>query len=63
MHVNRHKNARTTPAIRRELRASPLPIAALARRYRLSQATVRQWRRCEETADRSHRLQTTRAPA
>ena len=62
MHVTLHKNARTTPAIRRELRASPLSIAELARRYGLSKPTVRKWRRREETADRSHtpqRLQTT----
>ena len=44
MPVNLHQNARTTPAIRRELREATLPIAALARRYHLSQATVRQWR-------------------
>ena len=62
MHVNLHKNARTTPAIRRELRASTLPIAELARRYGLSKPTVRKWRRREDTADGSHtphRLQTT----
>ncbi|MFZ1575520.1 MAG: IS481 family transposase, partial [Chromatiaceae bacterium] len=53
--MNLHKHARTTPAMRRELRASPLPIAELARRYHLSQATVRKWRRREEGADRSHR--------
>jgi transposase InsO family protein len=62
MQVNLHKNARTTPAIRRELRESPLSIAELSRRYGLSKPTVRKWRRREDTADRSHcpqRLQTT----
>ncbi len=39
MQVNPHKNASTTPAIRRELRESPLSIAELARRYNLSKAT------------------------
>jgi transposase-like protein len=66
MQVNLHKNARTTPAIRRELRESPLPIAELARRYHLSKATVRKWRRREEGTDRSHRphhLHTTLSPA
>ena len=66
MQVNLHKNARTTPAIRRELRESPLPIAELARRYHLSKATVRKWRRREDGADRSHRphhLHTTLSPA
>ena len=33
MQLNLHKNARTTPAIRRELRESTLPVAELARRY------------------------------
>ena len=66
MQVNLHKNARTTPAMRRELRESPLPIAELARRYHLSKATVRKWRRREEGADRSHcphHLHTTLSPA
>jgi transposase InsO family protein len=65
MHVNLHKNARTTPAIRRELRESPLPVAELARRYGLSEPTVRKWRARADTADRSHcphRLQTTLSP-
>jgi len=62
MHLNLHKNARTTPAIRRELRESTLPTAALARRYGLSEPTVRKWRGRADGADRSHcphRLQTT----
>lgn len=65
MQLNLHKNARTTPAIRRELRASTLPIAELARRYGLSEPTVRKWRTRADSADRSHcphRLQTTLAP-
>ena len=41
MPVNRHQQARTTPAIRQELRESPLSMAALARRYHLTQATGR----------------------
>lgn len=66
MHLHLHKNARTTPAIRREWRESTLPTAELAHRYHLSKATVRQWRRPEEGADRSHcphRLQTALSPA
>ncbi|MBK8637474.1 MAG: transposase [Chromatiaceae bacterium] len=62
MQLRLHKNARTTPAMRRELRASTLPIAELARRSGLSKPTVRKWRRREDSADRSHtphRLQTT----
>jgi transposase InsO family protein len=66
MQLNLHKNARTTPAMRRELHASTAPIAALARRYHLSKATVRQWRQREDEGDRSHRpqrLHTTLSPA
>jgi transposase InsO family protein len=62
MQLKLHKNARTTPAIRRELRESTLSIAELARRYGLSKPTVRKWRRRADSADRSHtphRLQTT----
>jgi transposase InsO family protein len=66
MQLNLHKNARTTPAMRREWRESTASTAELARRYHLSKATVRQWRRREEVGDRSHRpqrLHTTRSPA
>ena len=66
MQLNLHKNARTTPAIRRELRESTAPIAELARRYHLSKATVRKWRQRAEVGDRSHRpqrLHTTLSPA
>ena len=49
MQLNLHKNARTTPAIRRELRASTLPVAELARRYNLTAPTVRKWRAREDT--------------
>jgi DNA-binding transcriptional regulator YiaG len=49
-----HKNARTTPAIRRELRESDLPQKALAEKYNLSRATVRKWQNREDAVDRSH---------
>ncbi|MEF3192667.1 MAG: IS481 family transposase, partial [Halothiobacillaceae bacterium] len=66
MIVNLHKNARTTPAVRKELRESPLSQKALARKYNLTRDTVRKWRNREDTADRSHRphtLHTTLSPA
>lgn len=66
MQLNLHKNARTTPAIRRELREATASIAELARRYHLSKATVRKWRQRAEVGDRSHRpqrLHTTLSPA
>lgn len=58
MLVRLHKNARTTPAIRAELRNSPLSERELARRYGISRATVRKWKQREETTDRSHRPHT-----
>jgi hypothetical protein len=55
MQIHLHKNARTTPTIRRELRASSLSDRNLAEQYNLSRGTVRKWRGRENTADRSHR--------
>ena len=49
MQVSLHKNARTTPAIRRELRASKEPTKALAHRYGLRPNTVRKSRTREST--------------
>ena len=65
MHIHRHKNARTTPAIRRELQVSTEPTKVLARRYHLSPMTVRQWRTRAATEDASHRPPTrhTLSPA
>ena len=45
MNLNLHKNARTTPAIRQELRESTKSERELAREYHLNRATVRKWRR------------------
>lgn len=55
MQLRLHKNARTTPAIRAELRASKLPTKTLARLYGLHPATVKKWRGRDTTEDRSHR--------
>ncbi len=66
MNLNLHKNARTTPAIRQELRESTKSERELAREYHLNRATVRKWRRRDTGADashRPHRLQTTLTPA
>ena len=43
--IRLHKNARTTPAIRREIQQSTLSERALARKYNLNRATVRKWKR------------------
>lgn len=57
MNIQLHKNARTTPAIRRELQAQPDSVTnkELAERYHLSRHTVAKWRKREGTADGSHR--------
>ncbi len=46
-----HKNARTTPAIRREIQQSTLSERALARKYNLNRATVRKWKRRDTVED------------
>ena len=55
MNLNLHQNARTTPAIRQELRESTQSDRELAREYNLNRATVRKWRRRETGQDASHR--------
>ncbi|MBK8636779.1 MAG: IS481 family transposase [Chromatiaceae bacterium] len=66
MNLNLHKNARTTPAIRQELRESTKSERELAREYHLNRATVRKWRQRETGEDASHRphhLHATLTPA
>ena len=61
-----HKNAATTPAIRRKIAQSDDPVAVLAMRYSVSEDTVRKWKKRDSFEDRSHtahRLQTTLTPA
>ena len=50
-----HVNARTTPKIRAEIKASKLGTNALMRKYNITAATVRKWRNREDLEDRSHR--------
>ncbi len=58
-----HPEARTTPQIRAEIKASThLTQTALAEKYNVSVQTLRKWQKREETLDKSHRpdrLQTT----
>jgi len=49
-----HKNATTTPEIRAFIYESDLPTAVLARLLKISQSTVRKWRKRAETHDASH---------
>ncbi len=63
MNIQLHKNARTTPAIRRELQAQPDSVTdkELAEAYNLSRHTIAKWRKRQSTADRSHRPHTLHA--
>jgi hypothetical protein len=57
-----HKNAATTPAIRRKIAQSDEPVAVLAARFSVCEDTVRIWKARDSFEDRSHtahRLQTT----
>jgi transposase InsO family protein len=66
MNLNLHPNARTTPAIRKEIQQSQDSISTLAKRYGVTKRTIERWRKRESVLDRSHcphRLQTTLSPA
>jgi hypothetical protein len=57
-----HKNATTTPAIRRALQKATGSDYELAEQYSLTRQTVRKWRARDSVQDKSHtphRLQTT----
>ena len=55
MNINLHKRARTTPAIREELRQSTLSERTLAHQYNISRATIRKWKKRNSVEDHSHR--------
>lgn len=50
-----HKNARTTFAIRREIKESPLSINALSEKFGLSWRTVKKWKEAGTVEDKSSR--------
>ena len=54
MRTRLHANARTTPRTRAEIQASSDPVSVLARRYGVSETTVRKWRARRDSEDRSH---------
>ena len=54
-----HKNARTTPAIRREIKKSDLSVNALAKKYNLSRNTVKKWKEADSVEDKSSRPKLT----
>jgi transposase-like protein len=53
-----HPQARTTPAVRTEIARSTEPTSVVARRYGISDETVRKWRKRGEHAveDRCSRV-------
>lgn len=50
-----HANATTTPEMRAFIHESDLPTAVLARLLKVSEATVRKWRKRQSIADGSHK--------
>lgn len=61
MEIMLHKNARTTPAIRKEIQGSNLSETELAKRYGISRMTARKWKHRDSVADGSHRPHTLHA--
>jgi transposase InsO family protein len=62
MMVSLHKNARTTPAVRRDIAASLESAAVLAARYGVTAATIYKWKKrtsFEDASHTAHQLQTT----
>jgi len=53
-----HSEARTTPKLRSEIKASSLTQTALAKQYNVSRLTIRKWQNREEMTDKSHRPDT-----
>ena len=56
MNIKLHKQATTTPKIRAEIQQAPAEISdlALARKYGVSDSTIRRWRYRTDVHDRSH---------
>ena len=66
MIVKLHKQARTTPAIREEIKHAVGTLAELAERFNVSIHTIRKWKQRDSVLDQphtAHRLQTTLSPA
>ncbi|MCB1627815.1 MAG: helix-turn-helix domain-containing protein [Xanthomonadales bacterium] len=55
MYVDTHAQARTTPAMREAIQQATGSVAELARRFGVSEQTIRKWRRRDGVADHSHR--------
>ena len=55
MQIKLHKNARTTLAIRKEIKESSLSAYALSKKYGISQDTARKWKNAKSIEDKSSR--------
>ena len=55
MQIQLHKNARTTPAIRAEMKQSNLSERQLAERFNVTRSTARKWKNRDSVVDKSHR--------
>ena len=53
MQLKLHKNAKTTPAIRKEIQESKESIYKLAKKYNLTYPTVKKWRERADLSDKS----------
>jgi len=53
--TKQHANATTTPEMRAFIHESDLPTAVLARLLKISESTVRKWRKRESLVDASHK--------
>jgi len=60
--MNVHSQARTTPKIREEIRASKehMTIDEAAKHFNVSRSTIIKWRNRDSFEDRSHRPKTLR---
>ncbi len=62
MKIKLHKNARTTLAIRKEIKESSFSAYTLAKKYGISQDTARKWKNTasiEDKSSRPYKLNTT----
>jgi len=58
MNIRLHRQARTTPAARREIQVSSLSERQLARQYGTTRSTLRKWPHRDSVEDASHRPHT-----
>jgi len=55
MKISIHKNATTTPAVRKMIQESDLSERKLAKKFGISRGTVRRWKYRDSVEDKSHR--------